>query len=296
MKKSLYIILLFITYSIYGQDILQKGNDYLYLIWDTVSYDKCGYIDSKGDTIVPFDKYSICYTDTIKKLGIVYFNGKGFLGIDNKDSILFEIFSFDNGPDEPSDELFRIIQDGKIGYADLNGEIIIKPQFNCAEPFYRGYAKVSMVCIDSLDGENNIWNSSSWYFIDHFGNKVSGIKVYDCPAFYDKDLKRVIYTYSNNIPLQTIAQKFLSEIISNIKIEDIPKPIDAKGIVAFVIDTNGIVFKIEILNSISKNIDNQIVEMMKRWDNFPTGYCKGNPVPVEIVLPYHVDYQNDEEK
>ena len=46
-------------------------------------------------------------------------NGKWVI-MDSKKKVLYEIFPYDNGPDYPSEGLFRIVQNGKIGYAHEN--------------------------------------------------------------------------------------------------------------------------------------------------------------------------------
>jgi len=83
------------------------------------------------------------------------------------------VFPFDNGPDYTSDGLFRILAKNRIGYADSStGKIIINPQFECAWPFERGIAKVSIDCQKRADGEHSTWSSDRWYYIDKSGRKV----------------------------------------------------------------------------------------------------------------------------
>jgi len=131
-----------------------------------------GYINSKGDTIIPVGKYYYCYTDTVRNLGIVMEKGGRIIGIDRKGNELFEVFKYDNGPDYVSDGLFRIIKNGEIGYADINGKVKIKPQFNCAYPFKNGVAKVSKKCITEKMGEYSIWKSDNWFNIDKQGRQI----------------------------------------------------------------------------------------------------------------------------
>ena len=50
------------------------------------------------------------------------------VAIDRNERILFEAYLFDNGPDYTSEGLFRIIHDGKIGFANENGEVVIAPR------------------------------------------------------------------------------------------------------------------------------------------------------------------------
>jgi len=71
--------------------------------------------------------------------------------------------------------LFRIIGNGKIGFADTDFNIVIKPQFDCAFPFEGETSKVSLDCIPVKDGEHTIWQSKSWFLINKKGERVSDI-------------------------------------------------------------------------------------------------------------------------
>jgi predicted alpha/beta superfamily hydrolase len=96
-------------------------------------------------------------------------NGKWVIR-DSKKKVLYDIFPYDNGPDYPVEGLFRVVKDGKIGYADEQTyAIIIIPQFDCAYPFENGQAKVSNNCKTVKDGEHSIWTSDSWQYVDKKG-------------------------------------------------------------------------------------------------------------------------------
>ena len=132
-----------------------------------------GYLNSKGDTIIPIGKYYYCYTDTIRDFGMVIKKGTGkILGIDQNATELFEVFRYDNGPDYLESGLFRIIKNGKIGYANPNGKIIIEPSFVCAYPFEGDFAKVSDNCETIKDGEHSMWKSENWYQITKNGKRA----------------------------------------------------------------------------------------------------------------------------
>jgi hypothetical protein len=134
---------------------------------------RCGYVNpSTGDTVIAIGKYYYCYTDTIRTYGIVVKYDNTCVAIDKKGKELFQVYWFDNGPDYASDGLFRIIQNGKIGYADTTGKITIPPMYDCAEPFANGMAKVATQCSVVPDGEHRIWSSEQWYWIDKSGAKV----------------------------------------------------------------------------------------------------------------------------
>jgi hypothetical protein len=126
------IILIFLTIS---------GNSDNYLILKQDKNNNYGYVNSKGNTIIPFGKYLMCFTDTFKKYAIVEKAKEGFVAIDRNEKMQYHIFTFDNGPDYLTEGLYRIIENGKIGYADSNFSIKIRPQYGCAFPFKNGIAK-----------------------------------------------------------------------------------------------------------------------------------------------------------
>lgn len=173
--KNLIIFLLLGSITSCGPAITTKvliEKDYLLKVYDT-TYDSYGYVNFNGDTIIPLGKYEMCFTDTLKTYAIVVKPNFRIVAIDRKETILYEVFPFDNGPDYPSDGLFRIIENSKIGYADsLTGKVVIKPQFDCACPFENGVAMVSNDCTTQVEGEHSSWVSDHWFYIDKKGNKV----------------------------------------------------------------------------------------------------------------------------
>jgi len=131
-----------------------------------------GYISIDGDTIIPAGTYAWCYTDTFRTFAIVAENSGQLVAIDRQQNQLYEVFNYDNGPDYASDGLFRIFKNGKIGYAALDGRIVIEPQFSCAFPFNDGRAKVAYFCRDTLIGEHRTWQSTEWFYIDLSGQPL----------------------------------------------------------------------------------------------------------------------------
>jgi len=152
----------------------QHLNDYLIKIYkgsiDEVGV-PCGYVNERGDTVIPFGIYDYYYTDTFRKMAIVLKKNGELVGINRKFHELFNVYWYDNGPDYVADGLFRIRKNGKIGYANSDGKIMIQPQFDCAFPFEHRKAKVSIHCLNTSEVENTLWKSDNWYFIDIHGKK-----------------------------------------------------------------------------------------------------------------------------
>ena len=147
------------------------SSDYLLLAEDPAS-GAYGYYNQKGELVVPFGKYAMCVTDTFRTHAVVL-KEKEFVVIDRQETVLYQVFKYDNGPDFSVDGLFRIVQNGKIGYADAaTYQVVIQPQFDCAFPFEDGVARVSNNCKTKKEGEHSIWISDDWKAIDKQGNFI----------------------------------------------------------------------------------------------------------------------------
>lgn len=176
--RSFFTVLCFVVFSILISCSNTKYivNEQRYKEWYlncNESYDSCGYVDEKGNEMISLGKYTICYTDTFNTYAIVFDEDKGIVGIDKEEVILFKVFPFDNGPDTPHEGLFRIIDsNGRIGYANIDGIIVIPPQYDCAFSFEEGKAKVSVTCEKSKEGEHTMWLSEEWFYINTTGEKV----------------------------------------------------------------------------------------------------------------------------
>jgi hypothetical protein len=128
----------------------------------------CAFINQHGDTVIPFGRFRVFETDTLRTFTFVMDDRNGVVGINRKGEILFDAFIFgDVQLDSFSEGLIRILQNGKIGYADKTGKIIIKPKYKCAFPFVNGRAKVAFDCEVVHDElENSNWESNSWFYIN----------------------------------------------------------------------------------------------------------------------------------
>lgn len=136
----------------------------------------CGFKNQNGYTVIPIGTFDMCFTDTFTTFAYVFdkaLYGEGMVAINRHKEVIFDAYLFDNGPDYSSDGLFRIKRNGKIGFANKFGKVIIEPKFECAYPFENGKAKVANDCEtikDELD--HSTWESSNWFYIDKNGNKI----------------------------------------------------------------------------------------------------------------------------
>src|SRR6218665_1135241 len=106
------------------------------------------FVDEKGNIIRQLDtsKYYISFNDD--RYGYFAVFGKkgspGWTAIDANENELFKVYNTSFGepsPDYLIENKIRIVaKDGKIGFANYKGEIIIKPQFEIATAFHNGKA------------------------------------------------------------------------------------------------------------------------------------------------------------
>lgn len=149
-----------------GGDVLYRNPGMIYNLGDDFAY-----LNQEGDTIIPSGTYAYSFTDTLTHFAIVGDDTELF-AINAEGDRLYEVYVYDNGPDYLQEGLFRILRNEKIGYADATGQIMIEPQFACAEPFEDGKARVALDCTLNSDGEHTTMDSDGWFYIDRAGEKV----------------------------------------------------------------------------------------------------------------------------
>ena len=131
-----------------------------------------GYVNQNGDTIIPLDKYARCFTETAKYYAIVYDKKQGLIGIDLNEKKLFNaVWNGEGSEIKESEGMILIVENGKYGFANSKGKIIIEPKYKCAESFENGKAKVSNDCLE-INDEHFRWKMNTWTFIDKNGNKI----------------------------------------------------------------------------------------------------------------------------
>lgn len=176
---SLFILPLSCTQS------KEKEEQILILAIDTINYpgdyESYMYVNQHGDTIVPVGRYSICFTDTIRKVGFVFKPSEGFISIDNYGNEWYKIYDYERFVAEGC---FVITNDNrtKYGYATMEGEVIVEPKYSNCGGFSEGLANVAIdtkLAKVNWDGEcYEIPVGGKWGFINKQGEEV-------IPLMYD---------------------------------------------------------------------------------------------------------------
>lgn len=134
-----------------------KGNDLYYFI--NASDSLVGVKDSEGKIIIParYPCYLSQYTDTlpvkdsiIRMMDITREKNKTAASYgdayDRTGKFLYHPLFFDNGDDYFHEGLSRCVENGKAGFVNSKGIIVIQPQWDWVSSFNYGYAQVCNGC------------------------------------------------------------------------------------------------------------------------------------------------------
>ncbi|WP_375579301.1 WG repeat-containing protein [Marivirga tractuosa] len=139
---------------------------------------RVAFVNEKNDTIITFGKYAYFGTDTLMHYAnvIEHPNDSTYgrqIAIDRNQNILYDIVMFDNGPDYFNDGLVRVLRNGKMGYANKYGQVVIPCEYDYAKWFEDGRAEVTYNAKEYLDlDEHRRVESDEWFEIDKKGNRI----------------------------------------------------------------------------------------------------------------------------
>ncbi|NQV01276.1 MAG: WG repeat-containing protein, partial [Bacteroidia bacterium] len=154
--------------------------------------DKPEWIDQTTTEEEPSDPGILFQYD---HFNVTYIPELGFAATDSNGNFLFEVFPYDNGPDYPSEGLIRIRENGKVGYADMEGNVVIPPSFECAYPFQNGVARICEEGTLIRDGEHDEWHEAQWGAIDKEGNII--VEPFDLGMFTFDIMELKLYLHQH---------------------------------------------------------------------------------------------------
>ncbi|WP_419488361.1 WG repeat-containing protein [Chryseobacterium bernardetii] len=158
-----------------------------------------GVKNQKGEIVIPaqFKIYSDLKDGEVVEGETILFDGNKTGGnqeknawgyvYDRKGNFLYQPFMYDNGPDYFVEGLRRFVKNGKIGFVDRNGKVIIEPKHDFVDYFNYGYASFCDGCDwEKTDDEHKSIVGGKWGMINTKGETVQPLTKYS-----DKDVKIV---------------------------------------------------------------------------------------------------------
>lgn len=137
---------------------------------ETAKGEHWGYKDAAGVVVIP-PKFILAREFSAEGLAAVA-NEDEWLLIDRRGRVLVRPFVTDNGPDPFREGRARFVSDGKFGFFDAFGRVVIPPRFDFAKPFANGLAAVCRGCKLMRKGEHTTVSGGTWGHIDTAGNRV----------------------------------------------------------------------------------------------------------------------------
>jgi len=86
-----------------------------------------------------------------------------------KDGKIMQTLTYENGADPFADGLARTKVNGKIGFFNSNLDMVLKPIYDFAFPFYKGKAEICMGCKEKMEEGVAILTGGKWKKIDRKG-------------------------------------------------------------------------------------------------------------------------------
>ncbi len=127
---------------------------------------KWGYRDD-GRLVIP-PRYQIARGFSTSGIAAVL-DEKGWAYIDKSGRIIVRPLVVDNGPDYFREGLARFRRDGKVGFCNQRGRVVIQPGYTFAMPFSDGRAAVCDGCAEIEEGEHRAMRGGKGGFIDRSG-------------------------------------------------------------------------------------------------------------------------------
>ncbi|HSR67668.1 MAG TPA: WG repeat-containing protein [Acidobacteriota bacterium] len=136
----------------------------------TAEGERYGYRDSAGEVVIE-PRFRLGEEFSESGLAAVV-DETGWAYIDTKGEVVVRPFVFDNAPDAFSEGLARFQRDGRFGFFDQSGNIVIDPLYEFARPFSEGLAAACKGCVREADHEHWSVAGGKWGYIDRGGDEA----------------------------------------------------------------------------------------------------------------------------
>lgn len=172
----IHILLIFFMIN-FGGSITQTQNKLI----PFQENDEWGFKDKEGMVRI---KPQFVIANDFSSSGIAaVVDSAGWAYIDTVGNVIIRPFIYDNGPDYFSEGLARFTMDGKFGFFDEAGRIIIKSRFDFAFPFSEGLSVICFGCKERKEDEHHVIEGGAWGYINNKGEVVIDIKFESARSF-----------------------------------------------------------------------------------------------------------------
>lgn len=151
-----------------------------------------GFKDTSGKIVIP-PQYIAVFEDSFVNDIAFVFEKKyetdderhGIIAIDKNNKLILKPFIFDNGPDYVQEGLFRFVEKGQMGFADVNGKKVIPAKYTFVEAFQEGFAAFCEGCKKETIDEHWRMVGGKWGFMDKNGKVIIDPQFQEVTNFKD---------------------------------------------------------------------------------------------------------------
>jgi hypothetical protein len=135
------------------------------------------FIACSSSTPIPEEKQPSTYHVDSNYLKQLDFKGEDIISIFQnnafyyirKDGKAIKTLTYKHKADPFVEGLARTKIDGKIGFFNTNLDIVLKPIYDFAFPFYKGIAEICTGCKEQKEGDYSMLNGGRWQKINREG-------------------------------------------------------------------------------------------------------------------------------
>jgi len=142
---------------------------------------KWGYKDARGKVVIA-PRFVLAQDFSPQGIAPVV-DDTGWAYIEGKGKIVIRPWVVDNGPDYFREGVARFAANGKLGFFNQSGKVVVKPRFDFAWPFAEGRAVVCQGCREEAAGEHRVVTGGKWGFINKKGAIVVPLKFERAESF-----------------------------------------------------------------------------------------------------------------
>ena len=151
---------------------------------------KYGYVDESGKFVIKPKYISACGFNLKNVTGVLDKDGWHIINKDGKK--LFKPFIFDNVPDEFVNGFARFVKDGKMGFYNEFGEVVVEAKYDFVDVMKNYIAPVNNGCKFVTELEVTTCEGGKWGLINYQGKVIVPIKYKEVDNMFIKGKVKVI--------------------------------------------------------------------------------------------------------
>lgn len=157
----------------------------------------CAYADKEGRVLIPEGKYLSSYAKIKKPVLLQSATSDSCFWVDANGVELFAVYKFDDRMVKLTAGRMRVVKDGRTGFVDKKGRVVVPLVYAAADLFWGKYAAVAKANAQysATDLASSPITDLSWGLIDKKGREVKPMRY---QRVWSPELSTLIYLSEND--------------------------------------------------------------------------------------------------